>query len=51
MVEIYLTFFRFLKPGSLPEKYGIRIGEITEESYGKEVNIMDRAGVCRHFVE
>ncbi len=35
----------------LPEKYGIRIGEITEQPYGKEVNIIDIAGVCWHFVE
>lgn len=35
----------------LPEKYGIRIGEITQEPYGKEVNIIDIAGVCWHFVE
>jgi hypothetical protein len=35
----------------LPEKYGIRIGQITQEPYGKEVNIIDIAGVCWHFVE
>ena len=35
----------------LPEKYGIRIGEIIEQPYGKEVNIIDIAGVCWHFVE
>ncbi len=35
----------------LPEKYGIRIGEITQQPYGKEVNIIDIAGVCWHFVE
>ncbi len=35
----------------LPEKYGIRIGEITEQAYGKEVSIIDIAGVCWHFVE
>jgi hypothetical protein len=35
----------------LPEKYGIRIGEITAQPYGKEVNIIDIAGVCWHFVE
>jgi hypothetical protein len=35
----------------LPEKYGIRIGEITRQPYGKEVNIIDIAGVCWHFVE
>jgi hypothetical protein len=35
----------------LPEKFGIRIGEISNQSYGKEVNIIDNAGVCWHFVE
>lgn len=35
----------------LPEKFGIRIGQITEEPYGKEVNIIDIAGVCWHFIE
>ena len=35
----------------LPEKYGIRIGDISQQPYGKEVNIIDIAGVCWHFVE
>lgn len=35
----------------LPERYGIRIGEVTQEPYGKEVNIIDIAGVCWHFIE
>ncbi len=35
----------------LPEKFGIRIGDIIEQPYGKEVNIIDLAGVCWHFVE
>jgi hypothetical protein len=35
----------------LPEKFGIRVGEITNMPYGKEVNIIDNAGVCWHFVE
>ncbi len=35
----------------LPEKFGIRIGEVTHQPYGKEVNIIDIAGVCWHFVE
>lgn len=35
----------------LPEKFGIRIGEVTDQPYGKEVNIIDIAGVCWHFVE
>lgn len=35
----------------LPQKYGIRIGQITQQPYGKEVNVIDIAGVCWHFVE
>ena len=35
----------------LPEKYGIRISQVMQQPYGKEVNIIDLAGVCWHFVE
>jgi hypothetical protein len=35
----------------LPERFGIRIGKVTQQPYGKEVNIIDIAGVCWHFVE
>jgi hypothetical protein len=35
----------------LPERFGIRIGAVTQQPYGKEVNIIDIAGVCWHFVE
>ena len=35
----------------LPEKYGISVGEIAQQSYGQEVNVIDIAGVCWHFVE
>ena len=35
----------------LPEKFGIRIGQTTNMPYGREVNIIDMAGVCWHFVE
>ncbi len=35
----------------LPEKFGIKIGPITQQPYGKEVNLIDIAGVCWHFVE
>jgi hypothetical protein len=35
----------------LPEKFGIRIGEASDMPYGREVNIIDRAGVCWHFVQ
>lgn len=33
------------------EKFGINIGQVTFQPYGKEVNIIDIAGVCWHFVE
>lgn len=35
----------------LPEKFNIKIGTITQQPYGKEVNLIDIAGVCWHFVE
>ena len=35
----------------LPDTYGIRIGQITQQPYGKEFNVIDLAGVCWHFVE
>lgn len=35
----------------LPEKFGIRIGDVSDQSYGREVNIIDMAGVCWHFVQ
>jgi hypothetical protein len=35
----------------LLEKYGIRIGEVKTQPYGKEVNLIDIAGVCWHFVQ
>lgn len=35
----------------LPERFSIRIGEVSQQPYGKEVNIIDIAGVCWHFVE
>ena len=35
----------------LAERFGIRIGQVTSQPYGKEVNLIDIAGVCWHFVE
>ncbi|MEO6489841.1 MAG: hypothetical protein ABIO04_07885 [Ferruginibacter sp.] len=35
----------------LPEKYGIIISQPMMQPYGKEVNLIDIAGVCWHFVE
>ena len=44
-------FRNYVLDNKLPEKFGIRIGEVTQQPYGKEVNIIDVAGVCWHFVE
>ena len=35
----------------LPQKFNIRIGEVSDQPYGREVNIIDLAGVCWHFVQ
>ena len=35
----------------LPERFGIRISQPMQQPYGKEVNVIDIAGVCWHFVE
>ena len=35
----------------LPQKFGIRIGEASDQPYGREVNIIDLAGVCWHFIQ
>ena len=44
-------FWNFVIEKKLPERFGIRISEPAEQPYGKEVNIIDIAGVCWHFVE
>ncbi len=35
----------------LVKKYGIRLGNPINQPYGREVNIIDIAGVCWHFVQ
>lgn len=50
-VDDVQAFRNNLMEKKLPEKFGIRIGEITTQPYGKEVNLIDIAGVCWHFVE
>ena len=44
-------FWKFVIENQLPEKFGIKVGQPTQQPYGKEVNIIDIAGVCWHFVE
>lgn len=44
-------FWNFVTEKKLSERFGIRIGKPTQQPYGKEVNVIDIAGVCWHFVE
>ena len=44
-------FWNQVNEKQLPQKFGIRLGKPTVMPYGKEVNIIDLAGVCWHFVE
>lgn len=36
---------------TLTERFAIRLSDVTKQAYGKEVNLIDIAGVCWHFVE
>lgn len=44
-------FWRSVTEKKLAERFGIRISAPKQQPYGKEVNIIDIAGVCWHFVE
>src|SRR4029077_3415961 len=44
-------FWKEVNEKQLSQKFGVRIAEPSEMPYGKEVNIIDLAGVCWHFVE
>lgn len=50
-IENAEEFWKEVNEKKLPEKFGIRIGKPTKQPYGMEVNIIDIAGVCWHFVE
>ena len=44
-------FWNEINEKQLPGKFGIRANPPVQQPYGKEVNIIDLAGVCWHFVE
>lgn len=44
-------FYHLLNEKQIAQKFGIRIGAPTQQPYGKEVVLIDKAGVCWHFVE
>ena len=35
----------------IPEQFGIRLSEAKNMPWGREVNLIDLAGVCWHFVQ
>jgi len=44
-------FWKEVKAKNLIENLGIRMSNPTDQPYGREVNIIDLAGVCWHFVQ
>lgn len=44
-------FWSKLAELNLPEKFGVKLREPTDFPWGREVNIIDIAGVCWHFAE
>jgi hypothetical protein len=44
-------FWKEVNDKKLSEKFGIRLSNPTDQPYGREVNLIDMAGVCWHFVE
>ncbi len=45
------AFWQEVTDKKLVEKFGIRMSKPISQPYGIEVNIIDIAGVCWHFVE
>jgi hypothetical protein len=50
-VDNVIEFRNSVMEKKLPERFGIKLGPPVNQPYGKEVNIIDLAGVCWHFVE
>jgi hypothetical protein len=50
-VDDIVEFQSLLLAKDMVKRYGISISPITKQSYGMEINIIDIAGVCWHFVE
>ncbi|MEO6590410.1 MAG: hypothetical protein ABIP06_14015 [Pyrinomonadaceae bacterium] len=44
-------FWREVSALDLPEKFGVKLTEPTNFPWGREVNLIDIAGVCWHFAE
>jgi hypothetical protein len=51
IIEDAEAFWTEMNSKQLVEKFGIKLGTPTRQPYGKEVNIIDIAGVCWHFIQ
>lgn len=45
------NFWKEVSDKQLPERFGIKLSKPVNQPYGREVNIIDIAGVCWHFVQ
>jgi len=50
-VDDVQAFSEMIKQKEIEMKFGVKISPILQQPYGKEVNLIDIAGVCWHFVE
>jgi hypothetical protein len=50
-VDDIVEFQSLLFAKDLVKRYGISISPIIKQPYGMEINLIDIAGVCWHFVE
>jgi hypothetical protein len=44
-------FYKQVMDKNLAGRFGVRIGTISQQPYGRELNIIDLAGVCWHFIQ
>jgi hypothetical protein len=44
-------FWNEVAEKQLSQRFGIRMSNPSDQPYGREVNIIDIAGVCWHFVQ
>ncbi len=44
-------FWKEINDKQLEQKFGIKVGPPADQPWGREVNIIDPAGVCWHFVQ
>ena len=51
IVENLDDFWQEILEKNLPEKFGVKLTAPTNFPWGREVNLIDIAGVCWHFAE